>query len=208
MMTHAFIVKGISKERALPWYASVNDDFEPFSNENGPLEKSRFRAKLRLFSSKEAAETFVREYQNKPFRKVFSITIEDAPQELLTASSNIYLERSRIINRLIPLVDRVIASFDFSEVRELMAVNHSSYTSSETPPSLEELQTAARQLLIQAACEDNDAYQEVYQRGGFRAWRSLDELYLSFGSQSARAAIPHQTLDGNGNVKANLEFSV
>jgi len=179
-----FLVRGESKELPQPYYADKEDGFSIFSRDGGPLHKSRFRCLLKTFCSREEAEEFVNEYKNRVPGRFDSMAVEPVAPELMASFQTMEEERRASLQKLMPLVDRVLEVFDFGRVHKAMVALDWKY-GEDVPPSIEKLKTLARGLLLTSAEDDGESC--IHTSGGFQAWRSGEKLYLSFQIESAYA---------------------
>jgi len=183
-ITVRFAPEYASSELPQPYYADKEDGFSPFSSDGGPLHQSRFRCLLKTFGSREEAEGFVNAYKIRMPHRFISMTVEPVAPELMASFQTMEAERRASLQKLLPLVDRVIAAFDFARVHKAMVALDWKYEG-DAPPSVEKLKTTARGLLFSAVEGDSDNC--IHTTGGFQARRSGETLYLSFQIESAYA---------------------
>lgn len=175
MNNPVLLVRAQAKGTALPFYATQDGGLSPYTPESGPLHRSRFRNLLRQFATEAEASGFIEE---KGADKRFEVIgIEPASPELMASFQTMEEERRLSLQRMLPLVDRVMATFDFSRVQKAMEALDWKYAADDTSPSLEKLQATARDLLTAAVEDDAEA---MGMCGGFKAWRFGEKLYLSF----------------------------
>lgn len=179
-----FLVRGESSELPLPCYADKEDDFSPFAADDGPLHKSRFRCLLKTFGSQAEAEGFMNACKNREPHRFNVLSVEPVAPELMASFQTMEAERRASLQKLLPLVDRVLEVFDFARVQKAMVALDWKYED-DAPPSVEKLKTVAKGLLFSAA--EDDGASCMHSSGGFQAWRSGETLYLSFQIESAYA---------------------
>ncbi|MBK8001385.1 MAG: hypothetical protein IPK15_22440 [Verrucomicrobia bacterium] len=183
--TRILIVRAIPHGEALDYYATLTEGFVPFFPVPEPIHTSRFRNLIARFACEREAELFLSGERELSLGRFREIRIEPAPAELVASFTTMEAERRAALQKLLPMVDRLLAVFDFDRVQRVMAALDWSTADATGRPTREVLKSTAQRLLIAAAEDDADHFEHT--SGGFRAWRVQDKLYLSFAVETGYA---------------------